>query len=375
MIYLDYASSTPVEQEVLESFVQIQQRYFANADAMHTLGFEAQKILQAARLQVAQLLNVEEKTLIFTSGATEANNLAIQGVAKKQKKKKHIITSNIEHASVSDVLKYLEQNGFEITYLPVNNQGLLTVEQILQALRADTFLISLIHVHNELGTVQDIEEIAAAVKRKAPDVIIHSDMAQSVGKQTIQLKNIDLATFSGQKIFAPKGIGLLYKKESLQLVPLFFGGNQENRLKPGTLPVPLIGAFAKAMRLLLNRNQRSVYQLNGRLRTFFAEFPDVFPLIQESLSVPHILSVYVGALACDIETFIRVLSEQDVFVSTRSSCHSKDINKGNPVIEALGLTSSESRNVLRISLSYLTTEQDMIRFMDIFRQSYDLYKI
>ncbi|HLQ97319.1 MAG TPA: cysteine desulfurase family protein, partial [Candidatus Dormibacteraeota bacterium] len=226
MIYLDNSATTKPYPSVLASFQQVAEKYFANPSSIHSLGGETERLLTKAREQISQILQVHQEEVIFTSGGTEGNNLAIKGIAlQHQNRGKHLITSQIEHPSVFDTCKNLEQLGFDITYLPVNQDGVISIDELKQSIRPDTILISMMHVNNELGSIQPIEEIGKIAK-KHPKLFFHVDDVQGLGKVPLQLTDsgIDLCTFSGHKIHGLKGTGLMYINKRTKLFPLLHGG-------------------------------------------------------------------------------------------------------------------------------------------------------
>lgn len=369
VIYLDNATTTLVYPEVLEMFGKTQQQFFANPDALYRLGNQAQQLINDAKKSIAQLLAIEPETIFFTSGATESNNLALQGIANAyQHRGKHIITTNIEHASVSQTLEFLAQNGFEITYLPVNEQGIVTSEQVLDAITDQTILISIMHINNEIGSIMPIAEIAQAVKEKYSQIIIHSDMAQSVGKTSIDLQQLDLATFSGHKFHAPKGIGMLYKRKTLKIKPLLYGGQQQGQIRPGTQNAPLVAAFAKAMRLALEQQEQHIEQiilLEQYIRMQLSNHPDIQVTLDGTTTSPYIIHFMIINSKTEIQTYVNALDQAGVCVSTRSACHSKEINLDNPIMTALGFIGAETRRGIRISMSGETTMEEVEQFLAI----------
>ena len=378
MIYLDYAATTPMEADVLTTYTQVLTTFLGNPDSLHEAGTKAAGLIRDAKLQMATLLDVKPQELIITSGATEANNLALFGAARSyQKRGKHIITSNIEHASVGKTVEMLGQQGFDVTIVPVHPDGRVAVADILAAIRPDTILVSIMHLSNELGTIQPIEAIAAAVKEKNARILVHTDMAQSIGKLAINLKNIDLATFSGHKFYAPKSVGLLYKREHVTIEPLFYGGLQEGQYRPGTSNAANIATMAKAMRLAFERLQNLdvqayIQKLNKQLLSAFVQMPEIKLTVAsgnyQEVS-PYIINFQICDEKTEIETYLNALSNQGVCISTRSTCHSKQIHEPNPVLQAVGASAADSRRGMRVSLSHLTTEADITAFLTILQKT------
>jgi len=372
MIYLDYAATTPVDEGVGETFAVVQRQVFGNPHSLHQVGIEASNLLAAAKKQMADLLDVEPRELIMTSGATEANNLALLGVARAYKQRgNHIITTNIEHASVSGPLHALEREGFEVTYLPVDADGLVHVDDVLAAMQENTILVSIMHINNEIGSIQPVAKIAHAIKERKQNVFIHSDMAQSIGKSVVDLTHIDLATFSGHKFYAPKSVGLLYKRHDVALEPLFYGGSQQDGLRPGTEHAALVAAMAKAMRLAFERVQSEAAQVEMIAKRNYIVHEIVAKEDNVRLTIahddftkvsPHIIHLQVVNSETEVQTYLNALMAKDIYLSTRSTCHSSDVHVGNPLLEALGYSVDESRRGLRVSLSHLTTREELETF-------------
>src|SRR5690625_4020151 len=311
MIYLDNSATTKPDASVLASYQQVSERYFANPSSIHSLGGEAEKLLMKAREQISETLQIAQEEVIFTSGGTEGNNLAIKGIAfEHQKRGKHIITTQIEHPSVFDACKSLERLGFEVTYLPVDQNGVISIEELEQSIRTDTILISIMHVNNELGSVQPIKEIGRLAK-KHPKLFLHVDDVQALGKIPLHLANsgIDLCTFSGHKIHGLKGTGMMFVDKRTRLFPLFHGGNQEKSLRSGTENVAGSVALARALRLIKEterKNQTHLKSLHEYLRKQLAEISGVY--INTPLnSAPHIMNISVPGIKPEI--IIHMLAE------------------------------------------------------------------
>ena len=249
MIYLDYSATTPVNKEVLDSFCKAALDYPGNPNSLHKLGLDSKKLIEASTLQVANILNVKASEIIYTSGASESNNLAIKGIADKYKNRgKHIITTNFEHSSIYGPLSYLQKEGYDIDFVETLPNGLIDLNKLEKLIRNDTILVTVASVNSEIGIRQPIEEIANIVK-KFPKCFFHVDMTQSIGKEANFLNNVDLVSFSAHKFFGIKGIGVLVKKENVSLEPLIHGGKSTTAFRSGTPALPLIVSLAKALRL------------------------------------------------------------------------------------------------------------------------------
>ena len=278
IIYLDNASTSKVHPEVLSSFNQIIQKYFANPSSIHLLGQEANRLLEKSREQILKTFNLSHHEVIFTSGATEANNLAIKGYALANKNRgNHIITSETEHPSVLNTVKSLEKYGYEITVLPVNEKGIIEVNSLKEAIKDNTILVSIMSVNNETGAINPIKEIGELLKNY-PKIAFHVDMTQAIGKVDISLENIDMFSFAGHKIHGLLGSGALIKEKKIILEPLNNGGGQENNLRSGTNTVALSASLAKALRLAIKgqqENYQKVTNLRDYLLSYLKDNPDI----------------------------------------------------------------------------------------------------
>jgi len=365
MIYFDNSSTTKPYKEVVDSFVTVSTKYFGNPSSLHGLGATAEGLLSQARKQVASLLHVKEQEVYFTSGGTEGNNMAIKGIAMAfQARGKHIVTSAIEHASVIETCKQLENFGFEITYVPVDSTGRVSVSDVVNAVRTDTILVSIMHVNNEVGSIQPIEEIGQFLKGKEK-VFFHVDYVQGVGKVPLQIKEnaIDLCTISGHKFHGMKGTGILYVRDGIRLSALFSGGNQERRLRSGTENVAGAVSCAKALRMSLdamNRHKQQMSAINEFLRDELKKIEDVIINSPDIQCAPHILNFSVPKIKSEV--LVHALEDKQIYVSTTSACSSKQKALSDTILmmtndEALAISS------LRVSLSYENTMEEAKRFI------------
>lgn len=369
MIYLDNCATTIPDKSVVNSFERVTSQYFANASSIHKLGGEVEQLYVKARQQAANLLHVNESEIIFTSGGTEGNNIAIKGIAfEHQARGKHIITTEIEHASVFNTCQSLEALGFEVTYLPVNEDGVISVKQLEDSIRDDTILISVMHVNNETGAIQPIEEIGQIAKQY-PKLFFHVDAVQSLGKVPLNLTkaHIDLCTYSGHKIHGLKGTGMIYVKDGTSLFPLFHGGGQEFDVRSGTENVAGNVSFVRALRLILEQMAQNGERLSMLKNKVIDMLKDKhLVMINTPInSAPHIINVSVPGFKP--ETVINKLSEQEIFISTQSACSSKQLEKSR-VLAASGFTEERAISGLRISLSYHTTEKEIDTFVTEFER-------
>lgn len=370
MIYLDHSATTKPLPEVVKSFTQVSEKYFANPSSVHELGGTVEQLQTKAREQVASGLQVQPGEVIFTSGGTEGNNIAIKGVAlQHQQRGKHIITTAIEHASVYDTCHALEKLGFKVTYLPVDSHGVVDVADVKQALTDETILVSIMHVNNEIGSIQPIAEIGKMLKAY-PKVFFHVDAVQGLGKVPLQLANssIDLCTFSGHKIHGLKGTGVLFVKSGTSLFPLFHGGNQEFGIRSGTENVAGNVAFARALRLIKEMEQQDNGRLHALRQTLIEKLKNVTDVHINSPAdgAPHVVNLSV--LGLKPETIIHALYERGAVISTQSACTSKRFETSR-VLSACGFSKERASCGLRISLSYETTETEIAEFVAVFTET------
>lgn len=361
MLYFDHAATTPPYEEVTQTVAEVMGRHYGNPSSLHQLGETSGKLLSKAREVCAAALQVKPGEIIFTAGATESNNTAIKGTAVQYiNRGKHIITTLTEHASVFESCKQLEKLGWEVTYLPVDEDGKVSSQQVLAAVCQETVLVSIMHVNNETGTIQPIPEIGKALKKHAPRVLFHVDGVQGFGKVPLSIKEsgIDLYSLSAHKIRGPKGVGLLFVREGLKLAPLLAGGGQEGGLRSGTENVPYIVAFAKAMRMAregLDERSSKFSRLREKLILGIKAMPEL-SINSPVDGAPHIVQFsYPGMKA---EAFLHILEEKGFFVSTRSACSSKR-SEPSRVLLALGKSREEASSGIRISFGEEHTDKDI----------------
>lgn len=365
MIYLDNSATTKPKKEVLETFVAANEQFYGNPASLHQLGNTAEDLLEKARAQIADLLHMEH--VIFTSGGTESNNLALFGTARAYEHRgKHIITAATEHPSVLNSLKVLEEQGFEITRLPVDGSGQINLEELKASLRNDTILVSLMHVNNEIGTIHPIADISRLLK--GTRTLFHVDAVQSAGKLDFdKFAMPDLLTMSAHKIHGLKGSGILaFNHVDLKAVQV--GGGQEFGLRSGTVSVPHAAALAKALRLAQPNPLHEKW--NKDLRAFLNAFPNV-KIVSPEEGAPHILSVAAKGLKGEI--LVSGLQKEGVIVSTSSACSSKSRDTSH-VIEAIKLPRDYKDGVIRISFGAFTTAEDIEYFKKAFERVNRLIK-
>lgn len=371
MIYLDNSATTKPHKEVLNTFVQVNEMYYANPASIHEAGVTANTLLMRAREQIAQILQTEAKEVLFTAGGTESNNFAIFGTAKVSSHKgKHILTTAIEHPSVLEAVKRLAAEGYEIDYLTVDASGVISLDELREKVRKDTILVSMMHVNNEMGAIQPINH-AAKIIHENSRAIFHVDAVQSFGKLPITFngeEGPDIISISGHKIHALKGSGVVAFRKSFKIAPLIVGGGQEFGLRSGTVAVPQAVALAKAARLALeSMNEASIRYKKwaADLHSFLRGFGSNIKILSTETGAPYILSFSVRGLKGEI--LINALQKQGIIVSTSSACSSKQ-TKTSHVVEALNIDKAFKNGVLRISFGALTTEQDIVAFKGAFSQ-------
>lgn len=373
MIYLDYSATTPVNKEVLESFDKACLEYIGNPNSLHKLGTDANKLIEKATEQIANLLKVKPSEIIYTSGSSESNNLAIKGVALKHfNRGKHIITTSLEHSSVTAPINYLASIGYDIDIVKLDENGRVDINDLKSLMRDDTILVSIISVNSETGIMQPIDEIKKIVK-EYPKCYLHVDMTQSIGKTNVDLSDIDLVSFSSHKFYGMKGIGVLVKKEGIDILPLIHGGKSTTIYRSGTPCLPLIVSLSKALRLILedlDKKYEKVLELNNYLKENIKDLKDVY-INSNEYSIPHILNI--SSLGIKPETMQHALEEDEIYVSTQSACSSN-----NSVSKAvLSVTHDEERasSSIRVSLSYLTTKEEIDLFIKSFKKNIERLRI
>ncbi|MGI6038079.1 MAG: cysteine desulfurase family protein [Limnochordia bacterium] len=359
-IYLDNSATTRPHQQVLEAMWPIFMERYGNPSSLHNKGLEGEQVLSQARRQVATLLGVKPEEIYYTSGGTESNNLAIQGVARAfSHRGRHIITSVIEHPSVLETVKALEKQGYHGTYLPVDRSGLIDPEDLAAHIGPETILVTIAHVNNEMGAIQKLEELGRIIKKVGPRApFFHVDAVQSFGKLDLKprLWGVDLLTISGHKIHGPKGSGALYIREGVEIEPILWGGGQEANLRSGTENVPGIGGLGEAARLAQDGPQAYEYVQNLK-DSFLAQLKVDYVLNSPPGTSPYILNVSFPPLSGEI--IVHSLEEKGVYVSTGSACSSRS-HRSSHVLEALGLSQQERAGAIRISFSRYNTLEEVM---------------
>ncbi|SEM56610.1 cysteine desulfurase [Paenisporosarcina quisquiliarum] len=375
MIYFDNSATTKVHPEVLNTFVTVNEKFWANPASIHTFGHQTNELLQSAREQIAAILKTSSEKVYFTSGGTESNNLAIFGLAQKYKQRgKHVLISEIEHPSIIEAAKKLNELGFEVEWIPVDSEGIILLESVKKSIRNDTVLVSVMHVNNETGAIQPIEELSNIVRKKSR-ALIHMDAVQSFGKIPVNFMDLDVdsITISSHKIHGLKGSGLLALKKFIEIEPILYGGGQESGIRSGTTSVPLAVSTAKAMRLSMeNLGSKAVklQSLSDDLIEFLQSFSFI-KVISPTKKAPHIISFSVKKMKGEV--LINALQQQDVIVSTSSACSSRQ-TKTSHVLKAMHISDDYIKGVLRISLSTISTQQEVDQFKNVFKHVMNVIK-
>lgn len=364
MTYLDYSATTPIGFEVLDTYNKTSKDFFGNPNSLHELGVKSKNLMNSATKQIAEILNINEREITYTSGATMSNNLAILGAAMHNHKKgHHIIVSKLEHPSIYAICDHLESLGFEISYVNNDEEGLIDFEDLKRLIREDTILVSICAVNSELGIRQPLKMIRQIIKKENPNTIFHSDMTQAIGKVSISMHDVDLATFAAHKIYGPKGIGVLYKSNNVAISPVLFGSGHTNMLNPGTPAVPLIVALSKALRLAttdIEKRERFIERLNLKIVDALKKYNGVM-INKTKYSIPHILNISLRNIKA--ETFLHALEEFEVYVSSNTACSSATLSTA---VMAVYNDKVRASSTLRISLSHLTTTDEVNKFISYF---------
>lgn len=373
MIYLDYSATTPVNKDVLKSFDDVCLNFIGNPNSLHKLGVDSKNLIDSATSQIARILNVKNEEIIYTSGSSESNNLAIKGIALKYRNRgNHIITTAFEHSSIYGPISYLQQSGFEVDFVDVDEFGIVDLNHLKSLMRESTILVSIGQVNSEIGIKQPIEEIGKILKNY-PKCFFHVDMTQAIGKIDVSLENVDLASFSAHKIYGLKGIGILVKKQNISLIPIIHGGKSTTVFRSGTPATPLIVSISKALRLAnekLTDNYKYVSQLNSYLKQKLNAIDDIY-INSNDCCIPHILNISIPNIKP--ETMLHALEEYEIYISTKTACSSNE----NISKSVYALTKDEVRasSSLRISLSHLTTKEEIDLFLEKIKECIQNLKI
>ncbi|MDD8048934.1 MAG: cysteine desulfurase family protein [Thomasclavelia sp.] len=359
MIYLDYAATTPLNEDVKNTYFKLLEKYFYNSDSIYKQGLEVDALQEKSRQNLSDMLGCKNNELIFTSCGSEANNLAIKGIAFRYRNRgNHIITTCNEHSSIFEACKELERVfNYEVTYLPVDHNGCVNIEDLKNSIKENTILVSVMQVNNEIGSINNINEIGKYLKQ-FPTIIFHSDMVQALGKLNIDLKYVDLASFSAHKINGLKGSGLLYKSSHIDIVPLISGGQQEFNLRAGTSNACNNIVFSKTMRLALqdlDKKYQKLTEINDYLRL---KLNDLSVVVNSDKDKCIASIINVSLPGYKPEVILHYLESKDILISTRSACSSKTTSVSR-VLANMDLKDEVASSAIRISLSYQTSKEDI----------------
>lgn len=363
-VYLDNGATTKPREEVIDIMVESMKAYYGNPSSLHRKGVEIEKLVKKARKQVAKALGTDEGEIYFTSGGTESNNLAILGALEGNKRKgKHIITTKIEHPSVLNVFNVLEEKGYDVSYLSVDKNGLIDIDEFQDTLRDDTALISIMYVNNEVGTIEPISEICNIIKNRKNRPILHVDAIQAFGKVKFNLKKlkVDLMSISGHKIYGPKGIGALFVRRGTKIKSIIFGGNQELGIRSGTENVPGIlglGVAAELVKKEFDLNTSKMRELKNKLLQGVKNNLEGIKIngIADETTAPHILNISFKGIRGEV--LLHTLEQEGIYVSTGSACSSKK-KAFSHVLKEMSLTEDEMEGAIRFSFSPQNTEEQI----------------
>ena len=369
-IYLDHAATSPMHPSVIATMIKVMKEQFGNPSSIHSFGREARLLLNQAREDIAKSIGAKSKEIIFTSGGTEADNLAIMGIADAYHQKgKHIITTVIEHHAVLHTCRVLEKNGFEVTYLPVDETGMVSVRSVQEALREDTILVTIMYGNNEVGRVQPISEIGKMLKELNHQAFFHSDGVQAFGLEIMDVQElkVDLLSVSAHKFNGPKGIGFLYVKSGLNLAPCTYGGEQERKRRAGTENVASIVGLCEAVRIAQEQRLAKREQYNGYKAILLDHLKQVnVPFFVNGLldhSLPHVLNVSFPGV--NVETLHVNLDLAGIAVSSGSACTAGSIEPSHVLVAMFGKTSEKVTNSIRFSFGYTNTTEEINKVAEV----------
>lgn len=357
-VYMDYAGTAPVDQEVVESMMPFFTESFGNPSSLHSYGQEAASTVEKARNTIANYLGVSSNEIIFTSGGTESDNLALKGIAFANKARgKHIITTQIEHPAVMKTCKWLEKQGFTVTYLPVDEYGLVSPSDLENALRKDTILVSIIYANNEIGTIQDIKKLSKVCKSYMDgSIYFHADAVQAFGKVHLDLENVDLLSLSAHKLRGPRGIGALFVRNGTKIEPLLHGGGQESGFRSSTENVAGIVGFAKAVELIDEKETKRQQALRDKLINGVLKIEDCVLNGHPTKRLPN--NANFSFKFIEGESLVLMLNDRGIAASTGSACSSKSLEPSH-VLLAIGLKPEDAHGSLRLTIGKETTDKDV----------------
>lgn len=387
MIYLDNGATTPVHERIKSVVIDMLNNTIGNPSSLHQLGLDAEKRIKEARFQVAKLFGAKEKNVIFTSGGSESNNLAIKGtLGTYSNRGKHIIISSIEHASVYNQAQRLEEEGFQVSYLSVDKNGFVNLDKLGELIRKDTILVSIMHVNNEIGTIQDLKSIGNLIKEKNSNTIFHVDAVASFGKLPMKISEwkADLVSVSGHKIHAPKGVGALYIRDGLKLRSLVDGGSQEFGMRAGTENSIGIVGFGEACKIINEDGLEMGLEHTKKLYNYLKE--RVLTEIKDSCingtellenetytSSPFLINL--GFKGVKAETLLHHLASYKIYVSTTSACSSKESKQNSRILSEIGVPRDYMEGSIRVSFSKYTTIEEIDEFIKILKEGIEMLRM
>ncbi len=362
-VYLDNSATTKCFKDVAELMTKIMCEDYGNPSSMHNKGMQAEIYIRNAKDIIARNLKVNEKEILFTSGGTESDNIALIGSAMANYRAgRHLITTKIEHPAILQTMKYLEEQGFEVTYLPVDKYGIIRLEDLEKAITKDTILVSIMHTNNEIGALQPIEEAGRLIKQINPKIIFHVDAVQGFGKFRIHPKkmNIDLLSVSGHKIHGPKGVGFLYINEKIKIKPIIYGGGQQKGMRSGTENVPGVAGLAKAVEMIyadLDENIEKLHRLKEHFIAGIEQIPEIkINGLTGRESAPHIVSVSIRGIRSEV--MLHALEEKGIYISAGSACASNKPQTSD-TLKAIGVEKELLDSTIRFSFSEFTTQEEI----------------
>lgn len=362
-VYLDNSATTRCFDEVAALMTQIMCEDYGNSSSLHRKGVQAEKYIRYAKDVIARNLKVNEKEIFFTSGGTESDNLALIGCAHANcRSGKHLITTQIEHPAVLKTMKHLEEEGFRVTYLPVDQKGCIRLEDLQRAITGETILVSIMHTNNEVGSMQPIAQAGALIKKMNPKILFHVDAVQGYGKFRIYPKKmkIDLLSVSGHKIHGPKGVGFLYIDEKVKIKPILFGGGQQSGIRSGTENVPAVAGLAKAIEMVYGNLDREIEKLYGIKRAFVQGVQKIDNVIvnghPDETGAPHVVSVSVRGVRSEV--LLHALEDKGIYVSAGSACSARK-PQPSATLRAMGISEELLGSTIRFSFSVFTTMEEI----------------
>ena len=365
-VYFDNVATTSLNEEVKATYKKLLDEYYCNSDALYDDGVAIYRMMENARKNIASLLKVNEKEVIFTSGASEANSLAIKGLCLSQNKRKHIITSVYEHSSAYNSIKQLEENfGFKVDYLSPDKNGVISPEKVKEKLSCDTILVSIMCVNNEIGSINDINAIKKIVKQNS-GTYFHSDITQAMGKIDIDLKDIDLASFSAHKLHGLKGSGILIKKQHVNLLPLVNGGQQEFGVRGGTSNALVNICFAKTLRIALENKDKYKQHIKDLNQYFIAEAKKIDGIKINNVGIDSLINISTPVKS---EVMLNALNLKGIMVSSKSTCSSRE-HGTNRALSAIGV---DEDYAIRVSFDYQNTKAEIDYFMNSIKEAIQIY--